>query len=33
MDDVVRWLATDRVDLFTAVANRRGDMNAAIVEK
>lgn len=33
MDDMARWPAADRADLFTVVANQRGDMNAAIVEK
>ncbi len=33
MDDVARWPAGDRADLFTAVAAERGDMVAAIVEK
>ena len=33
MDDVARWPARDRSDLFIAAANRRGDMNAAVVEK
>lgn len=33
MDDMSRWPAADRADLFTVVANQRGDMNAEIVEK
>ena len=33
MDEMARWPAADRADLFTVVANQRGDMNAAIVEK
>jgi len=33
MDDVARWLASDRADLFTATANQRADMNVAVVEK
>ena len=33
MDEVARWPAADRADLFTVVANQRGDMNAEIVEK
>ena len=33
MDEMARWSAADRADLFTVVANQRGDMNAAIVEK
>ena len=33
MDDMARWSPADRADLFTAVANERGDMIAAIVEK
>ena len=33
MDDVARWPAADRADLFTVVANERGDMNAEVVEK
>jgi hypothetical protein len=33
MDDMARWPAADRADLFTVVANQRGDMNAEIVEK
>ncbi len=33
MDEVARWPAADRADLFTVVANERDDMNAEIVEK
>jgi len=33
VDDVARWPARDRADLFTAVAEQRGDMVAAVVEK
>ena len=33
MDDMARWSAADRADLFTAVAHQRGDMSAAVVEK
>lgn len=33
MDDVARWPAPDRTDLFTATANQRTDMNVAVVEK
>ena len=33
MDEIARWPAADRADLFTLVSNQRGDMNAAIVEK
>ena len=33
MDEVARWSAGDRADLFTAVAEQRGDMIAAMVEK
>lgn len=33
MDEVARWPATDRADLFTAVAEQRGNMIAAVVEK
>jgi predicted nucleotidyltransferase component of viral defense system len=33
MDDVARWAAPDRSDLFTATANQRADMNVAVVEK
>ena len=33
MDEVARWPARDRADLFTATAEQRGDMIAAVVEK
>jgi hypothetical protein len=33
MDDMARWPAADRADLFTVVASQRGDMSAEIVEK
>jgi hypothetical protein len=33
MDDMARWSPADRADLFTAVANERGDRIAVIVER